>query len=182
MFSGFDFKRFSLDALQDEENEEARTPPPLAVVPEHVGRSERIEIPPPQNKKLPAPDEDSSEWDWNQDNTAVEVETTSEAKDEGASEQRRQDTEWQRTNNVKGDSTSEAIPTEDTSAVSASPAKSQQIGGEGSPDAGETGDVGREGEAAQERRDQLVFPEANAGLNVKEAVFPNEMVRAARQS
>lgn len=64
MFSGFDFKRFSLDALQDEEeaaegNAEVVVPPqPQPAAPE---------APPP---KLPQRNEEQSEWDWDQDDAA----------------------------------------------------------------------------------------------------------------
>lgn len=154
MFSGFDFKRFSLDALQDEDNEEATPATPLSVVPEHAERSERTETPPPQNKKLPPTDEDTSEWDWDQDNTAAQVERTSAVAKVGASEQRREDPQSQR----------------------ASPEKSDQIDGQGNRDAGELGDTGRPN-GAYERRDPRVFPDENAVETVKEEVLFKEMVR-----
>lgn len=174
MFSGFDFKRFSLDALQDEENEEST---PLSVVPEHAERSERTETPPPQ-QKLPSTDEEPSEWDWDHDNAASQVERNGPSTAVGAVEQR-QDARSQRAHNVEGDSSSAATPTAVMSVGAASPAELEQTGGEGNPDAGKPGDTGQEGGAEQERRDVRVVPEANNAhvVSVKEEIFSTEMVR-----
>lgn len=168
MFSGFDFKRFSLDALQDEENEGDATP--LPVVTEHAARPEPVETPPPN--KLPPANEEHSEWDWDQDNTAAPVERTAGVSKMGASEQRREQTQAQPAHSLEGER-SAAMPTAGDSIAVASPAELGHIDGQGNPGACEPGDIGREGGAAEERTDVQAFQEAS----IKEEVSSNEMVR-----
>lgn len=175
MFSGFDFKRFSLDALQDadEEHNEETPATPLPVVPEQAERSERMATPPPQ--KLPPIDKENSEWDWDQD-TPAPVETDGGAKVGGAPE-RREETHSQRGDKSEGDS-SGAIPTAGMAVVVGSPAKPEQNDGQSNSDGSESGDTGQEGAAAEERRD--VFQEANnaPAVSAVEEVLSNEKVRA----
>lgn len=178
MFSGFDFKRFSLDALQeneeasrdalqDEQNEEATPTPMLPVVTEHAEHPEHVGTPPPQ--KLPPADEENSEWDWDQDNTAAQVERS-----RGVSEQRRDKAQSQQRANSLHDDSRGAFPTAGMSVGAASPAESEQTAGH----------RGREGGAdnlVEERRDVArVFQEANnaavVGVVVEEG-FSNKMVR-----
>lgn len=175
MFSGFDFKRFSLDALQDEENEEQTPAPPLPVVPERAERLERTRTPPPQ--KLPPTDTETSEWDWDQD-TAAPAETTGVVK-VGAPEQRFEETDSQRAGTLEGNRSSLAIPTASmpVSVGATFPAKPEQKDVQSNPDTGELGVTGPENGVAEERRD--VFQEASKAPAVtpEEGVLANEMVR-----
>eukprot|EP00903_Cladosiphon_okamuranus_P007670 g7438.t1 len=175
MFSGFDFKRFSLDALQDDENEEATPAKTLSVVHEHAEPLQRTETSPLQQNKLPTTHEDTSEWDWDQDNTVVA--------DVGASEQRREDPQSRRVHDLKGDSSvSVAIPTAAVTAGEASPEKSDEIDGQGNADTGDPGDTRRQDGAADKRRDPRVFREANPVENVKEDVSSNEAPQTLKQA
>eukprot|EP00752_Nemacystus_decipiens_P016541 g14784.t1 len=186
MFSGFDFKRFSLDALQDEENEDVTpsTPAPLPVVPEDAERSESTEPPPPQ--KPPRADEEASEWDWDQD-TAAPVKTTGVAV-VGSPGQRNEETHSQGmylegTTTTTTTTTSVAIPTSVGSSIgAATPPKPGQIDGQGASGAGKLGDMGQEGRVADERRDTRVFQEADeapGGVRVTEEVFSNKTANQA---
>lgn len=174
MFSGFDFKRFSLDALQDEENEEGKPATPMPIVPENVERPERAEAPPPQ--KIPPSGEEHSEWDWDH-NTAAQMErrrAVSEVR------QRRIEANTERANPEE----SVAIPTEGTSIGAACLAEAEKIDIQGNSDAGERRDAGQEvgadNLAAKQRRDVArVYQEANtAATSAVGEGFSNDVVRA----
>lgn len=73
MFSGFDnlaegFKRFSLDALQDQLEDVTPAPEQPSIIPSIPEQQTEI-AKTPSPKKLPPPAEEPSEWDWDEQNT-----------------------------------------------------------------------------------------------------------------
>lgn len=91
MFSGFDnfaegFKRFSLDALQDQEEQEDGTTLEQRIMPVVPAEQPNVSVEtPPQ--KLPSLKEEHNEWDWDQENTSTAVDRQGVSK-VGASQQR----------------------------------------------------------------------------------------------
>lgn len=172
MFSGFDFKRFSLDALQqDEENEDATPGTPMPTV------AERAERPAPPPQKLPPADEEHSEWDWDQDNTTAQLERKGVSK-VGASDQPLDEASEPFADAAEGDcGAATATTAVGMSVGAASPAETEQIDGQGKSDAGGPEGTGREGGAdnlVAEERDVRVFQEASQreGSNERVSTAP----------
>lgn len=198
MFSGFDniaegFKRFSLDALQDDEEQVDGTPLPnqrsvTAVVPEQPTES----VPPP--KKLPPPVEEPSEWDWDQENTrnAVDTKGVSNVGNVGASIQR-DDTNLERPPNTDtiiattSASTAAARRIALVPSLPATPVELEKPSSRGSTSRaggafGESGRLEREvadNKAPEERGERQVFREGNPdnGLAANNGALTAERVK-----
>ncbi len=153
MFSGFDFKRFSLDALQDEEEAAEGN---AEVVASPQPQQAAAEAPPP--KQLPALNEEQSEWDWDQDDTAQSKPVTN-----ASASQQRHDEEIHPERPGKSLTSTSAEPGPGMSLGTTEPAGSEQevssLAGEG-----ETGGQEREVAADNPLAVAEVFQEASQGL------------------
>jgi len=158
MFSGFDFKRFSLDALQDEEEAAEGNAAEVAVPPQpqQAPQPQSAATEASSSKKLPPLDEEQNEWDWDQDSTA-ESKPVSNA---SASHQRHdEETHPEQPGNSLASTSADPDPGPGMSLGTLAVKESSSLAGEGVPRGQEGGDAYDNPPAVAE-----VFQETSGGF------------------